>query len=703
VTCIQAKQPQNLSKFIKGASNLFGRSFATRSPFETNNEKVRQSFVFSKEVQSSFERGDKPVIALESTIISHGMPWPQNLETALAVENIIRENGATPATICIMKGKVHIGMEEDELKSFAGLKREEVKKCSRRDLAVSIGLGENGATTVSGTMILANLAGIDYFVTGGIGGVHRDAFSGVSGKESTLDVSADLNELGKTPVTVVCAGVKSILHIGHTLEWLETQGVTTVTLRDDNQDSFPSFFTRDSDFRSPNVSNSPEAIARIIAANKSLNLNSGILVAVPNPLPAKPDEIDEAISSALEEASRNTDLDGKDVTPFLLSRVNEYSGGQSLDSNIALIKNNAKVGAQIAVFCHALTREKETARKTPKKKHTIYVCGGSVIDVTAFPVDRMYTSNPGTCVKTLGGVGRNMSLALAKLVHGSVSNRSNDYETSLITAVGADEYGELVFTDCKNEGIDTSHSVRLQTHGTATCVVLLDKLRNLVACVADTAILENIRATQLPKNLNSGDFVILEGNLSESTIGLICEICKREETPVLFEPVSVEKSTRISKFLALVDYVTPNQDELVAMYQSLCSVDRDLGLSQASTPPELEQIEVMSIRVLESMTSDVEAKTSKAVIVTLGDKGVYCVHSYCDGQSFSSFHLAAKQVKQRDVKSVTGAGDTFAGTFVFAHVVEKKSLEDSIRLGIAAAALSIQSEEAVANDISSLC
>jgi pseudouridine-5'-phosphate glycosidase len=279
------------------------------------------------------------VVALESTIITHGMPFPENVQTARKVEAQIRKYGAIPATIAILDGIIHVGLTDDQLDRLGQLGPQNVHKCSRRDLSVVCARGEHGATTVSATMIIAHMVGIRVFVTGGIGGVHR-------GFNETMDVSSDLTELGRTPVTVVSAGVKSILDIPRTLEFLETEGVTVASYQ---TDEFPAFFTSKSGMKAHCRMDSPEEIARVIDMNTRMNLNSGILIAVPIPEheEAKASKINSAIDEALRE-SVEKGISGKDITPFLLERINEITGGESLRANIALVLNNAKVGAQIA-------------------------------------------------------------------------------------------------------------------------------------------------------------------------------------------------------------------------------------------------------------------------------------------------------------------------------------------------------------------
>ena len=293
------------------------------------------------EVAEALAQG-KPVVALESTIISHGMPYPQNVETAVNVERIIRENGAVPATIAIIGGRLKAGLTPEELEYF-GKKGQAIHKASRRDLAVLCARGEDGATTVTTTMIIAHMAGIKVFATGGIGGVHR-------GAETTMDISADLEELGQTPVMVVCAGAKSILDLGLTLEYLETKGVPVIGY---GTEELPAFYTRQSGFKVDYRIDTPEELAAAFKAGHEMGLKSGMLVT--NPIPeefAMPKAvIDAAIDQAIAECNANG-IHGKETTPFLLARVAELTGGDSLASNIRLVYNNAKVAAQTAAaYC----------------------------------------------------------------------------------------------------------------------------------------------------------------------------------------------------------------------------------------------------------------------------------------------------------------------------------------------------------------
>ncbi len=296
-----------------------------------------ESYLSYSEEAAGAIRENRPVVALESTIISHGMPYPQNVETALEVEELIRQNGAVPATIAILDGKIKIGLSKEEIEYLA--QADNVIKASRRDLPYLLAKKKNGATTVAATMICAELAGISVFATGGIGGVHR-------GAAETMDISADLQELARTNVAVVCAGAKSILDLGLTLEYLETHGVPVLGF---GTDTLPAFYTRSSRHPIDYRVDTPVEAADLIRIKWELGLDGGIVIA--NPVPEQDalseDFITAVIENALAEAKARN-ITGKEVTPFLLSRVKDLTEGKSLDANIALVKNNARIAARIA-------------------------------------------------------------------------------------------------------------------------------------------------------------------------------------------------------------------------------------------------------------------------------------------------------------------------------------------------------------------
>ena len=289
------------------------------------------------EVEKALKEG-RPVVALESTIISHGMPYPQNVETALNVEKIIRDNGAVPATIAVLGGRLKAGLSAEEI-DYLGKTGAAVTKASRRDLPVLVAEGRDGATTVTTTMIIAHMAGIQVFATGGIGGVHR-------GAETTMDISADLEELAHTPVMVVCAGAKSILDLGLTLEYLETHGVPVIGF---GTEELPAFYTRESGFKVDYRIDSPAELAKTFFVKQDMGLGGGMLVA--NPIPEEYSMDHEVITKAIEDAvaeSRKLGIHGKETTPFLLAKIKELTGGDSLNSNIQLVYNNATLAAKTA-------------------------------------------------------------------------------------------------------------------------------------------------------------------------------------------------------------------------------------------------------------------------------------------------------------------------------------------------------------------
>lgn len=306
-------------------------------------DNLKNYLEMTPEVAEAIATG-KPVVALESTIISHGMPYPQNVETALKVESIVREHGATPATVAIIGGRLRAGLTEDEV-DYLGRRGREVAKVSRRDIPVLVSRQEDGATTVAATMIIAELAGIEVFATGGIGGVHR-------GAETTMDISADLEELATTAVTVVCAGAKAILDLGLTLEYLETKGVPVLGY---GTDGLPAFYSRESGFGVDYRIDTPAELASIWNTKRKLGLAGGMLVT--NPIPEEysmdKDVIEAVIDQALKEAAVQG-IHGKEITPFLLARIAEITGNDSLDSNIQLVFNNVALGAEIAKELSAL-------------------------------------------------------------------------------------------------------------------------------------------------------------------------------------------------------------------------------------------------------------------------------------------------------------------------------------------------------------
>jgi pseudouridine-5'-phosphate glycosidase/pseudouridine kinase len=323
-------------RFSLRASHQLRRRFVGQS---VRRLSLANKIRYNDEVASALEQG-KPVVALESTIITHGFPYPENLQMATEVEETIREEGAVPATIAFLDGHPVVGLQQEELKLLSAAKG--VHKVSRRDISYVMSRGLTGGTTIAGTMILAHLAGIDVFATGGLGGVHR-------GVEQSWDISADLEELGRTPVGVICSGPKSILDIPKTMEYLETKGVHVSTYGPPGT-NVPGFFTSDSGVPSPFNFQNPEQAARILYENAALGINSGAVFCNPvlKDLELDKQFIDAIIEKALKEAEK-LGIDGKNVTPFLLKKISEETKGNSLTTNVAFVKYNARLGSKIAI------------------------------------------------------------------------------------------------------------------------------------------------------------------------------------------------------------------------------------------------------------------------------------------------------------------------------------------------------------------
>ncbi|KAI7811979.1 uncharacterized protein zgc:136858 [Triplophysa rosa] len=661
-------------------SSAFVRRIATSSSRLGKNESLFTIHPAVKEALADH----RPVVALESTIITHGMPYPHNLSTAREVETIVRAEGATPATIGILEGRIHVGLSSDELDFLAQSKT--ALKVSRRDLPYVISKGLSGGTTVSGTMIAAHLAGIRVFVTGGIGGVHRDG-------ENSLDVSADLTELGRTPIAIVSAGVKSILDIGRTLEFLETEGVCVATYGDTK--SFPAFFSRQSGFTSPYSVSSAQEAAELIASTLDLGLQSGILLAVPIPEEhaATGKLIEDAIQTALSEASLKG-VTGRDVTPFVLQCVNELSKGKSLQANIALIHNNAKVGSQIACALSKL-KDKERLRggigtqksKGQKMDSKTIVIGGINVDLIAKGKTKKLLfgqTNPGSVCQSFGGVGRNIADCLSRLGH----------KPLFISATGKDSHSEAVLNYCKH--MDTSAIARLQDQKTATYCAVITESGELSLGLGDMDIHQRIQeqyVSQYENQIASASLVVLDGNIPVSTIDYVCAIAKKYSVPVWFEPTDADKACKpfLSESWKSLSYTSPNLTEL-------CTMNRTLGLS---TPTELP-------RSLEDVLSCVPALSRPlldhlhCVVVTLGSAGVVLCGEQEAGTvnlqprmekrkgQLCAVHYPALAVTSEETVNVSGAGDSFAGAMMVG-MLQGRNTDNCVRMGLLAARMSLLS------------
>ncbi|KNE60345.1 hypothetical protein AMAG_05742 [Allomyces macrogynus ATCC 38327] len=665
------------------------------------------------------------------------MPFPQNVETARVVEDIIRSEGAEPATIAILDGAIHVGLTDAEMAAFGQLGRDRVSKTSRRDFAAVLARGGSGGTTVSGTMLVADKAGIDVFTTGGIGGVHR-------GAEETMDISADLTELGRTPVAVVCAGVKSILDIPKTLEYLETQGVT-VTTHGPTSD-FPAFYTPRSGLKSPNHSPTIDECAAIIYANKQLQLRSAWRVVGADPERDRP--------GARRAVARGI---GGVTRPRSSRAVAELTRGKSLAANIELIKNNAHVGGKIAVRLAEMKRAARdraakstvhslgvpgataasatvTAPKDPRvtldlnakvaaaqEKRPIVV-GGLALDVTSTLATKdlqLHSSFPGHIQQTAGGVGRNVAEAMHRLGTNPL----------LVSAVGDDFAGKTLLDMVAAADMDTSGIIMMPHQRTAVYNAVHTSDGQLATAVADMDVLTRFALPQVRVPLNPS-VVVVDGNVNSATFHEAVALGAQANVPVVFEPTSVPKATALPWFRAKgITHTTPNLVELGAMAEIMADkypekVDR-LNRTQWGTlgsvriPPFIEQAILSPAVLLALQVPTVVVKCGKDGIVVvrrLSDTDLDYLDTRAGAQalrddvwSWATIVVSEKRTPEYTVAwarpgtpvnpiNVTGAGDTLVGTLAAGLLMAGKQwpvLPSVIRAARRAAEMTLLSEFAV--------
>ncbi|WVQ73821.1 hypothetical protein IAR50_003402 [Cryptococcus sp. DSM 104548] len=529
--------------------------------------------VISEEVESALHTLD-PVIALESTIITHGMPPPVNLSTAQSLESIIRSHSAIPATVAIIDGVIHVGLTSKQLEQIADIESEKGKgavKISRRDLAPALALKKTGGTTVAGTMYIASGLGIKVFVTGGIGGAHR-------GSENSMDISADLLELGRTPMAVVCAGAKSILDIPRTLEVLETQGVCVATF---GGKEFPAFYHPSSGCQSP--WSVPDISSAADLIHNSLTLPTPLSTLLAVPIPDEHAEAGSAVQTAVEQAVRESieqgiDKRGKEVTPWLLKRVGELTQGTALGLNVKLIENNARIGSQVAVKVAKLAKSQinassalyvpsslspaaykppQTVLPTPAPPEslpppTILVFGSAAIDLTSTSPHALApgTTTPGTVYLSPGGVGRNIAEA--------AQNLSPPHSVQLVSAFGAlssltaeavepDPFGMLLMLELASSGMRADGLVGREGQSTAVCSLTLEKAGDLVAGVADMGIVESLTEEVVQKKIQKEvpRMVVFDLNPLEGSIKSILKTAQSLNIPTFCDPTSTPKIPRL--------------------------------------------------------------------------------------------------------------------------------------------------------------
>ncbi|KAM6293673.1 uncharacterized protein LJ264_016843 [Porphyrio hochstetteri] len=648
-------------------------------------------FRIQPSVQEALMEG-RPVVALESTIITHGMAYPQNLSMAREVEEIVTTNGAVPATVGILRGRIHVGLTDEELEFLASSKN--VVKVSRRDLPFVLSQGLSGGTTVSGTMIAAHKAGIPVFVTGGIGGVHR-------GGENTLDVSADLTELGRTPVAVVSAGVKSILDIGRTLEYLETQGVCVAAFGESRE--FPAFFSRQSGFQAPYHVRDEEEAAELIASMLGLGLRSGVLIAVPCPQEraASGQVIEEAIQQALGEA-RSKGITGKELTPFMLQKISELTDGKSLDSNLALIQNNARVGSCIAVALSKLQKARRKGNLLRREDTTApqpVVIGGINVDFIAKAQNPVILgggqTNTGRVRRTFGGVGRNLADCFSRL----------GLAPLFLSAIGRDEHSESILHYCHH--MDMSAVLQLEGKSTATYCAVITSAGELSVGLGDMDIHLQITeqyVSQFKENLCQAPLICIDGNVPLSTIQYVCQVAREHQLAVCYEPTDENKASKpfLSDSWKALTYISPNLQELRA-------INRTLGNPlPAELPSRLEDVVQTAMALARPLLAHLHC-----VVVTLGAHGVLLcgrnlggrlslrpgAHKQPAAPSLCATHYPAIHVSREEIVNVSGAGDSLMAG-VLAGMLAEHDTDTCVRMGLLAASLSLRSYEPISPEIS---
>lgn len=552
------------------------------------------SVVVSAEVQQAIAE-KRPVVSLESTIITHGLPFPQNVSMARDVEATIRAHGAVPATCAFIDGVPHVGLSENQITRLA--ESPNVNKVSRRDIGVTIANKLNGGTTIALTMILSHKAGIKVFATGGLGGVHKHG-------EVTMDVSADLTELGRTPVAVVCAGPKAILDIPRTLEYLETQGVFVGTYNDDGRPNIevPGFYCRGLGVRLPYSFSLFEEPARIINSSAAMGLTSGSLLCVPPPREHALDS--DFIHGVIEKAQLEADkqgVKGKELTPFLLAHIARETQGKSVECNIQFVLNNARAAAKIAKALVAFEGPESTGIKPSTRlskahltrgssltgsvtyrqpqshiveKADIVVVGSIALDSTStLSTTVMGDSNPGATASSIGGVGHNVSLA-AKY---ATKERSH---VRLVSVVGDDLAGRSLLSQLKDSGFDVS-GIKVETGTTAQYTSIHKPSGDLMVACADMSIVEQDFSEHIASQIRSSmpSVVVLDCNLSPDVLGKTLHLLQQEfpSTKVIVEPTSAPKAARIGgKHLRVwphhtISMATPTATELDSMFSAFSS------------------------------------------------------------------------------------------------------------------------------------
>lgn len=616
----------------------------------------------SPDVHSAVD-SNRPVVALETSIVCQGLPWPTNLSTALACSAAVRAAGATPAVVAIVRGEAVVGATDEEVADLAHAARDglPLQKVAARDIASCCANGFSGGTTVSATALLATIAGVRVFATGGIGGVHRFV-------HESWDISADIAALASVSILVVCAGVKSILDVPKTLEALESSSVPVLTLNPEKGE-FPGFYTRTSGVRSPDSVSTEIEAARTASLQLSMG-DRGMLLAVPIPRQheADPAIISSALHAALDEAKAKR-ISGRETTPFLLGRMAELSSDHSLASNVELVKNNASVAGRIAKLICSINENAKSGvgscQISDSNRFDVVVAGGCAVDITAAAHDpmRLGTSNAGAVSIHVGGVGHNVARAAQR----------TGAQVTLVSAVGNDATGSIALTELRNANMHTVVSV-ISGARTATYCALNNGDGDLNVAVADMKILDKRlpATTGNPRRLSAlireARIVCLDANLHVKDIDFIAETAFSCGTHLWYEPVSVAKSIKIFAQNAFrnISFMSPNADEMKAMWKHRFD-------NHHSTEIDLD---LMARDLLTSHGG------SLWIICTQGKDGVFIYKDDVPGR----VHIDAAPVPGGVVASTSGAGDVFAGTMIGilarSECIDNASLQDAAKMAV---------------------
>ncbi|GAA5845576.1 hypothetical protein JCM3766R1_000787 [Sporobolomyces carnicolor] len=733
----------------------------------------------SPEVQQAQAEG-RAIVALESTLITHGLPPPHSASLPNECEAILRSQNVCPATIAILDGRIKVGLTPRDLALLAEkgwsarqgdqAVKDRLWKVGRRELGAALVKGLDGGTTVSGTMAVAHLAGIKVFSTGGIGGVHR-------GAETSFDISSDLISLSDTPVAVVCAGSKSILDIGLTLEYLEAHAVPVAGFKTDH---WPAFYTAESGFKAPMRLDSALEAARTIRIADKLELPSSLLLG--NPIPEAyhtvGEELQQAVQVAVAESVENgMSKRGKEVTPWLLQRVAELTKGKSLDSNKELIRNNVRVGGLVATEYAKLLKEESSSPAssftpavsssavqtsqaiptpyTPSSPHAaLAVVGSLAVDITMHPFSAspLQTTAPGTVSLTLGGVAGNV----ARAAHSILGSN----ETLLIAPIGRDLLGTVAETGLRDKGMRTDGLIsaadgsgEAEAARTATCGYLVDEKGELIGGVADMKIAREVEGRKIVENLIRAHpkVVAFDGNISPESMAQLLVHCQKSNIDTFFEPTSNANSLKLITALqqpsitslppseqALVSYATPNIHELQTLFESVAFAESPAlepgtwfeGITVSADQLSLrlpawvvnEGVAQMAIRLLPLVGTLFVKSGSKGVLVVQRVSGVDNVSrwkrlhpakgtlvvgsSATPSEAIAIRHYPALTLDEKEMGSVTGAGDSLAGAMLASFVSRMdpsapSELDSIVDLAQRAAINTLKSREAV-GDHSSL-